>query len=210
MSFLTGNSIGFFVFTMSFENLNIESINNCPGLDFNSGLKTTLYFAPISYFFLTPLPKPGISFESEVIITDEILMKSGKQLFSIDVLVDENELRINLTGNKEKKRSITNFSFFILGFRPSVLGFIKRCKNVPMVFFIKDANGNNWQIGHSLNRAFIDTGELWSGKKYEDNSGAAVTINCNSTVFLYQKSLDNMSKPGDFNLDFNDDFFKQT
>ncbi|WP_313091927.1 hypothetical protein [Chryseobacterium flavum] len=192
---------------MSFENLNIESINNCPELEFNSGLKTKLYFAPASHFFYTPLPKPGTSFESEIVIVDEIMMRSGKKLFSIDVLVEENELRVNLTGNKEKKRSVTNFTFFILGFRPSVLGFVKRCKNVPMIFFIQDANGNNWQIGHSLNRAFMDTAESWSGKKYEDNSGAAVTVNCNSSVFLYQKSLDHFLSPGDFNFDFNNDFY---
>ncbi len=192
---------------MSFENLNIESINNCPELDFSSGLKTKLFFAPASYFFYTPLPKPGVSFESEIIIDDEILMKSGKALFSIDILIDENELRINLTGNKEKKRATSSFAFFILGFRPSVLGFVRRCKNVPMIFFVQDANGNSWQIGHSLNRAFMETAELWSGKKYEDNSGAAVTVNCNSSVFLYNFSLDHFSRPGDFNLDFNNDFY---
>ncbi|MET3035820.1 hypothetical protein ABXT08_06955 [Chryseobacterium sp. NRRL B-14859] len=134
-------------------------------------------------------------------------MRSEKKLFSIDVLVEENELRVNLTGQKERKRSITNFAFFILGFRPSVLGFVKRCKNVPMIFFIQDVNGNNWQIGHSLNRAFIETVESWSGKRYEDNSGSAVTVNCNSSVFLYPKSLEHFAIPGDFNYDFNNDFF---
>ena len=192
---------------MSFEDLNIENINNCPGLDLNSGLKTKLYFAPASHFFYTPTPIPGISFDSEIIINAEILMKSGKKLYSIDVLVDENELRVNLSGNKEKKRMITKFGIFILGFTPKVLGFIKRCHRVPLIFFIQDINGNNWQIGHSLNRAFIDSAEIWTGKKYEDNSGAAVEITCNSSVFFYPNSLDNLAFPGDFNLDFSTDFY---
>jgi len=194
---------------MSFENINIENINQCPEIDFISGLQTRLYFAPASYFFRTPLPVPAESFESEIIINDAILMRKNKQLRFIDILVDENELRVALTGSKQRKRSVTNLSVFILGFVPSVLGFIQRCKNVPLIFFIQDANGNNWQIGHLINRAFMDTAETWSGKKYEDNSGAAVTLNCSSSVFLYQKSLDHFSKPGDFNNDFNNDFFKQ-
>ncbi|WP_418124242.1 hypothetical protein ACNFU2_06470 [Chryseobacterium sp. PTM-20240506] len=136
-------------------------------------------------------------------------MKKNKQLRFIDILVDENELRVTLNGSKQRKRSVTNLSVFILGFAPSVLGFILRCKNIPLIFFIEDANGNNWQIGHSINRAFMETAEVWSGKKYEDNSGAAVTLNCNSSVFLYQKPLDHIATPGDFNNDFNNDFFKQ-
>lgn len=193
---------------MSFENINIENINHCPEIDFISGLKTRLYFAPASYFFFTPLPIPSESFESEIVINDEILMKKNKQLQYIDILVDENELRVTLNGSKQRKRAITNLSVFILGFRPSVLGFVQRCKNVPLIFFIQDANANNWQIGHSINRAFMETADVWSGKKYEDNNGAVVALNCNSSVFLYQKSLDHFSKPGDFNNDFNNDFYK--
>ncbi|QWA38876.1 hypothetical protein [Chryseobacterium sp. ZHDP1] len=194
---------------MSFENIDIENINHCPEIDFISGLKTRLYFAPASYFFFTPLPKPAGSFESEIVISDDILMRKNKLLRYIDILVDENELKISLNGSKQKKRTITNLTVFILGFTPSVLGFVQRCKNVPLIFFIQDANGNNWQIGHSVNRAFMETADISSGKKYEDNSGAAVALNCNSSVFLYQKPLDHFSKPGDFNNDFNNDFFKK-
>lgn len=192
---------------MSFENVNIENISGCPETGNSSGLKTRLYFAPASYFFDTPLPSPSGTFDSEIRIQNEILIKKNNQLRYIDILIDENELRISLPGSKQKKRAVSNLTVFILGFESKVLGFIERCKNVPLIFFIQDANGTNWQIGNLRNRAFIESAEVTSGKKYEDNSGALLTITCNSPLFLYNFSLDNFSKPGDFNNDFNNDFF---
>lgn len=175
--------------------------------DYNSGVKCRLYYAPAEYFFRTPLPIPGEKLESEIIIQEQILMRTGKLLHYIDILIDENELKLLIAGALARKKTKINLSVFILGFLPSVLGFIEKGKNMPFVFFIQDTNGRNWQIGHNRNRAFLDNSEAGTGKKYEDNSGTAVTITCNSPLFLYDFSLDHFSKPGDFDNDFNNDFF---
>ncbi|WP_278380999.1 hypothetical protein [Chryseobacterium arthrosphaerae] len=184
-----------------------DNIETCYYTEYNSGVKCRLYYAPEEFFFRTPLPSPGENLESEVIIPEQIVMKRNKLLHYIDILIDENELKLLLTGALARKKSKINLSVFILGFLPSVLGFLERGKNIPFVFFIQDTTGRNWQIGHMRNRALIDNSEAGTGKKYEDNAGASITITCNSPVFLYNFSLDHFSKPGDFNTDFNNDFF---
>lgn len=177
-------------------------------MEYSSGVKCKLFYAPEEYFFTTPLPKPSKKLDSEIIITDEILMRKDKRLHCIDILIDENELKNLLSGNAGRRKLRTNLNIYILGFLPSVLGFIERGRNIPFVFFIQDLAGHNWQVGHQRNRAFFETAEAGTGKKYEDNSGAAIGINCNSPVFLYKNSLDHLASPGDFSDDFNKDFFK--
>lgn len=185
-----------------------DNIETCYYTEYNSGVKCRLFYAPEEFFFRTPLPSPGESLESEVIIQEQILMRKNKLLHYIDILIDENELKLLLAGALARKKSKINLSVFILGFLPAVLGFLERGKNIPFVFFIQDTNGRNWQIGSTRNRAFLENAESGTGKKYEDNSGSGITITCNSPLFLYDFSLDHFSKPGDFNNDFNNDFFK--
>ena len=192
---------------MSFEDLNIEDITFCPDRDNGSGLKCRLYYAPEDFFFHIPMPIPDKSYASEIIVPDEILVKSGRSVRYIDILINENELKSAINGSIGKQKLKTSLQFFIPGFTASVIGFIQRTINIPFVFFIQDSIGQNWQIGHSRNRAFIENADLTSGKVYEDNSGAAVSVNCNSPILYYPFSLDHIAIPGDFNNDFNNDFF---
>jgi len=188
--------------------VNFQDIKYSYLREYNSGVKCKLFYAPEEFFFTTPLPIPSGSFESEIIIKDEILMRKNRKLSYIDILIDENELKAVIAGNAGRKKTKTNLSIYILGFLPAILGFLERGKNIPFVFFIQDTSGQNWQIGHRRNRAFIDTSETGTGKKYADISGAAIGINCNSPVFLYNSSINHLAQPGDFNNDFNNDFFK--
>lgn len=189
-----------------FDNIDVQNLEVCSNEDFFSGVQTRLYYAPASFFFKIPVPVPDVDLDSEIIIDSEILLRTGKKLCHIDILIDENELKINPIGNAGKKKIKSGIDFYILGFRPSIIGFLLRCINEPLIFFIKDANGNNWQIGTALNRAFIENFEGSSGKKMEDNSGVMITITCNSPLFIYKNSLDHLARPGDFNNDFNNDF----
>lgn len=189
----------------SFEDIKIENISNCG--EIGSGLKTRLYYAPADFIFKTPLPIQGEKYESERIIPSRITMKKNRSLRYIDVLIDESELKESPTGGSLRKKIKGSLSIYILGFIPSVLGFLSRCINVRLIFFIQDANGNLWQIGTIRNPSEIDSYDATSGKKYEENSGTTLTINTNSQVYLYPFDLNNFSIPGDFNKDFNQDFF---
>lgn len=190
-----------------FDTIDIHNLELCPGEEFFSGLSTRLYYAPASFFFKTPLPDPDTSFESEIIITDEIMMYPGKKIRYVDILIDENELKVTPLGNPTRKKVKTVIELYILGFTPSILGFLHRCMNESLIFFIKDSNGNNWQIGTLRNRSFIENFEGTTGKKVDDNSGLMLTISCNSSLFIYTNSLESFAIPGDFNNDFNNDFY---
>lgn len=190
-----------------FDTIDIQNLESCPNEEIYSGLSTKLFYAPASFFFSTPMPISGSDFESEILIDKQILMKAGKKLCYIDILIDENELKTAPVGNSGRKKIKTSLEFYILGFKPSVLGFLCRCLNEPLILFIQDSNGKNWQIGNLLNRAFLENFEGSSGKKPEDNSGVLVSATCNSSLLIYSNSLDHFAKPGDFNNDFNNDFY---
>lgn len=191
----------------AFSEVNIEDIEVCPDIVVGGGTTTKLFYAPVDYFFDLPLPQSSVYYSSEITTPSEVLLNKSKKLRFIDILVDENELKQNLSGGVGRKKSRTQLNIFILGVNAHILGFIKRCANIPLVLFIQDVNGYTWQIGHSRNRAFIETADIASGKLFEDNSGTAMVISCNSPILYYPYSLDYIAIPGDFNSDFNNDFF---
>ncbi|MDV3668222.1 hypothetical protein CMU39_09315 [Elizabethkingia anophelis] len=190
----------------AFSEVNIEDIEVCPDVVVGGGTTARLFYAPVDYFFDLPLPQSSDSYSSEITIPSEVILNKGKKLRFIDILIDENELKQNLSGGAGRKKSRTQLNVFVLGVSAQILGFIKRCANVPLVLFIQDVNGYTWQIGHKRNRAGIETADVTSGKLFEDNSGAVITISCNSGLLLYPFSAMSIAVPGDFNKDFSNDF----
>lgn len=186
----------------SFEGINIEDINFCPDQMNASGIRTRLYYAPDHYFMKIKLPgnAPGYS-DTVTIPSGEIEFKGGGWSY-IDVLIDENELRNSLSGGQQRKRSKSEIEMYIVGLRAEVLGFIEKHKNTPLIFGIEDSNHQSWIIGNLRNRAFFDVADVSSARKYEDNSGAAIKIICNSPIFLYTGSITQVELSGAFTKGF--------
>ncbi len=169
----------------SFEGVNIEDLKHCPQDNFASGIKTKIYYAPASYFSKIDLPTLQNTYEDFVSIAKDGMEFRGGGWNSIDVLIDENELKQSLSGPLQRKKSKTELEFFILGFKAKVLGLIEAHKNTPMIFVIVDAVGNNWVIGNLRNRSFMESADVTTSKKYEDNSGGAVKVTCNAPIFYF-------------------------
>lgn len=189
----------------SFEGVNIEDITYCPNDNYASGVKTKIYYAPISYFDKIDLPSLENTYEEFVSIAKNGIDFRGGGWNCIDVLIGENELKQNLVGPFQRKKSKTELEFFILGFKTKVLGLIEKNKNTPMVFIVVDAVGNNWVIGNLRNRAFFDTADISTQRKYEDNSGAAVKVTCNSPIFYFGNEMSWIDQ-GIFTREFTDEF----
>lgn len=168
--------------------MNIQSINVYPSMEYYSGLKTKLYYAPASFFLTIDLPTSKNTYQEVVTINNDIKFKSGSWE-SFDILIDENELKVLLSGASGKKKIKSELSIYILGMRPEILGFLSLHSQTPFVFAFIDSNGNNWILGNLRNRAFLQEAEISSGKKYEDLSGAAVKISSNSQLYYYPKSI---------------------
>ena len=174
----------------SFNGVSIENINFCPEVDYTSGLKAKLYYAPDSFFKKIELPSGDLDFQNHLIISLlDIEFQEDCGWSSIDILIDENELKASLNGQTKRKKTKSQLDIFILGFIPKVLGFIEKMKNEDLVFLISLSDGTSVLLGNLLNRANFSGAETTSGKKYEDNSGAAISLSCNSPIYFFSENL---------------------
>jgi len=158
--------------------------------EINSGIATKLYYVPVD--FIKSMAKPTISttYASRVTIAaGGIVLNSGKAWKSIDIQMDEGELKPTLTGNVGNKKTKTELEFLIPGLRTEVLGWIDAYKNAPCVFAVKDANGKLFVIGNKDLGARIDSAEGTTGKKIDDNSGVTVKLVANAKTCVYEGEI---------------------
>ncbi|WP_185210625.1 hypothetical protein [Elizabethkingia meningoseptica] len=171
-----------------FDNIRVENVNHCPNDEITAGLSTKLNYAPEPDVETLTLPTitDALSYEERITISNTgLVTKTGKGFKQIDILVDENELTASFVGNKGNKKMKTDLDAFIPGFKGKVIGFLQTHKNTPLILNIKDSTGQGWVIGDKINPAFIDTAEVKTGKKFDDNSGATIKITSNSPIRMY-------------------------
>lgn len=169
-----------------FENVPHEALDFCPNDENAAGIATRLLYIPTEFLEKLDIPTPTGDFATRVTIPEaNLVIKSTKSFKGIDVLVDENELKNMLVGNKGNTKAKSELECFVPGMRPEVVGFIDTYKNVPMVCAIPDANGTIWLLGTKMNPAFFESADGTTGKKYEDNAGVTVKISANSRLHKY-------------------------
>ncbi len=169
-----------------FENAPHEALDFCPNQEVPGGLSTRMFYAPAEFIESMNLPKPEGTFAERIAIAaDGITFKADKGWKGIDVMVDENELKSTMVGNRGNKKAKTELEMYIPSFRDKSIGFADTFKNVPCVYAVMDANGVIWIIGTKLNPAFMESADGTTGKKYEDNSGIAVKISANTKLFKF-------------------------
>lgn len=169
-----------------FDDVAHENIDFCPNEEISAGTSTRGFYVPAAFLETMTLPATTGDYEADITIpAGNISLSADKGWKGIDLQVDESELKSTLVGNRGNKKSKGQFDCYIPGFRPKVIGFLDKYKNVPLVFVIPDSNGVKWVIGTKLNPAYIESAEGTTGKKYEDNSGVQTTIAANSKLHIY-------------------------
>ncbi len=169
-----------------FENAPHEALDFCPNQEVSGGLSTRLFYAPAEFFDKFTLPDGTSDFASRITIADgNITFKPDKGWKGIDVMVDENELKSTMVGNRGNKKAKAELELYIPSFRDLSIGFADTFKNVPTVYAVVDANAVVWIIGTKLNPAFMESADGTTGKKYEDNSGIAVKISANTKLLKF-------------------------
>ncbi len=169
-----------------FENAPHESLDFCPNQEVKGGVSVRLLYIPEAFVDRTTLPDGTGDLASRITIADGgIVLKADKGFKGIDVMVDENELKSTLVGNKGNKKSKAELEVYIPGFNAKTIAFVDSYKNAPAIYAIADANGTIWVIGTKLNPAYLDSADGTTGKKYEDNSGIAVKISANTKLYKY-------------------------
>lgn len=191
----------------SFNGVSIEDVNFCPADNYAAGLKATLYYAPASFFKKIELPSGDLDFQNYLRISiSAIEFKYTTNWSYIDILIDENELKASLNGQTKRKKTKSQLDIFILGFIPKVLGFIEKMKNEDLVFLISLSDGTSILMGNLLNRANFSGAESTSGKKYEDNSGAAISLSCNSPIYFIAEKFNYNQKTTYGFIDLTEDY----
>jgi len=179
----------------SFEGVNIENITACGTNDFGSGMKTRLYFAPAEWFNKinigdSPNVGPKNNFQNALLISkDDIEFKAAFTWFYIDVLIDESEVKTSFSGSSKRRKLRSSLDVFILGYRSKILGFLQVMKNEDLVFCISTGDNISVLVGNLRNFATFDKAEGSTGKKYEENSGFAVSISANSPTYFFKENL---------------------
>ena len=172
---------------MEFEGVIIEDLLYCSEGN-AAGISTQLLYAPADFFEDIKLPAETGDFEQVLIVNDDdIKFKQNYKWSTIDILIDENELKTAIEGALRRKKSKAEINFFITGLRTKVLGFVEKTMNVPMIFGVLDPSGKVWLFGNLRNRAFIDSADGTSGKKYEDNAGLSIKVGVKSAIYCIMK-----------------------
>lgn len=173
-----------------FDNVPYESIDFCPNDEISGGTSTRGFYAPVSFIDKMVLPpNTGALGEALTIAEGNFTLKTDKTWKGIDFQKDETEVKVSLVGNAGNKKSKTDLETKIAGFRPTVIDFVNRYKNVPMVFVIPDVSGQLWVIGTKTNGAFIESVEGTTGKKVEDDAGVTIKITTNSKIYKFSGSI---------------------
>lgn len=170
--------------------ITIDDIFHCYNASYHSGIRTQLYYAPSEFFSEIKLPGNSGNFHDALKVNEDDIQFKGSLGWSyIDILIDENELKSVWDGGVQQKKSKSKINFFVLGYTPTVLGFVERLKNIPLVFAIRDNNETYWLLGNLRNRAFLESAEGSTGKKYEENSGISVNITANTQMYYYRGNI---------------------
>lgn len=178
----------------SFKDVHTENLGYCPNEETVGGVKTDGAYIPMAQLatFTKPTITPTSTYEERMTIPPTgIVAETGKGFKEITLMVDESELKNALVGNKGNKKGQVSLDAMIPNFTAKNLGFVDAHKNTPLMLIITDSTGKKWVIPD----AFIDKADGTSGKKYEDNSGIAITILANSKIYTYAGDIEIIPDP---------------
>lgn len=173
----------------SFKTVRTENMGFCPNVPTVGGVKVPSSYIPMAQLdtFTLPTITPTSTYEARITIpTTGIVPETGKGFKKIDFMIDESELKNALVGNKGNKKAQVSFDALIPNFTARNLGFVDAHKNTPLCLIVEDSTGQKWVIPE----AFIDKADGTSGKKYEDNSGIAITVIANSMIYKYDGDIE--------------------
>jgi len=167
-----------------------EDIQFCINDEVDSGVsENNVYYAfEKNVKTLTLPPKTGSNEEAGT-ISEEIVMDIGHGFAKLDCLVDENELTSSLSGNIGNKKTNVNLEVFIPGLRAKVLGFIRKHKNVRLIFIVMLRDGRKFVIGNKISAAYMEEANGTSGRGQDDNNGTTLNISSRSPLLEYTGSI---------------------
>ena len=135
---------------MEFTNLN----KNLPLGENTGGLPQKVYFGlHADVGTCRTKPDAPTTLVENAVLTGDIVMKTGKNLFELYFTDDTGEFSIETIGETDGKSFLEKLSLFHPGLQTSLLGFINTVKNDNLILIVEDEEGQHYLMGDSARPA---------------------------------------------------------
>lgn len=139
----------------------------------------------------------GLEDYVKTVAGSNMVMKTGKRLFRLQVKKGSAELKYELQGESGSRSLKVSLECHILGFLKTVLGFMAATANQEMVLLAKTRNGDWHLLGNEDEGVEYDSASATSGKTGTDPNGADVTFTCDCDApTIYMGDIDSLKTVG--------------
>lgn len=173
-----------------FDELPVEDLDACINSEVQAGIsEVDVRYAIHPQIITFPMPlkfgEVGYTFETSVKVAADIVFAAGKGFGKISIMPDSGEVLVDLVGNKGNKKTKSSFPFSVAGNDAKTLGFLRTHKNTPMLFCVRERDGQKRLVGDAFNAAYIVEGKATTGKGGEDDKMINFTFEAYCVPIIY-------------------------
>lgn len=185
----------------------LKDVWGCPEENGLGGVSTRVWYAFRDSFEEFSLPSEQGFVESRQIARKHISLKNGRYLSMLGVFVGHNALQERNEGGVRRWKSVSEFSFAVLGVTANSLGFSSVLMNKGLIFFIEDNNGKLWVLGTPKNPAYVASYEAHTGEQLEDDSLVSLVVSAKAPLYEYMGNIWGIeNKLGSFTIGFSNGY----
>tara|TARA_R110002096_G_C14661308_1_gene728000 strand:+ start:5310 stop:5870 length:561 start_codon:yes stop_codon:yes gene_type:complete len=160
---------------MSLDTIALENMDFCANAESIPGVSPMdIYACPVSEFEAIiglPAKDAVTTLEAAATIVGPHTFGAGKGFFKIAILPETGMVESSTEGEKGGKSIVNSFAATLPNISAKSKGFIRKFKNIPMIFIIPQLNGDNVQLGSAKSPAFMTEGTPSTGAKAGDPIG---------------------------------------
>lgn len=170
---------------MSCNNIPVQNLDFCPGDEVTPGVSETGVFAAKLSEFDT-IEKP-VDLETATTLEEAATISAAHTFLDttnggfhkIQLLPDSGLVETTPVGEKGSLGYENKFTGELRGTSAKVAGYLRKYKNEPMIFIIKEKNGDIKQIGSENSPAYMTPdGSATSGQAGGDKKMTSVVFSC--------------------------------
>lgn len=158
----------------------LENLDYCTTQEVAAGVSEVgVYGAAISDFYTIQKPASltdATDLEDLATITAAHIFKENRGFHRIYINPDSGLVESTQAGEKGNLSIQNSFMGSLQGTGAKTAGYVRKYKNVPMIFIIKEKSGDIKQIGSELSPAYFSETNATSGQKPGDTKQTTIKI----------------------------------
>ncbi len=162
------------------DSIPLENIDFCPTDEVAAGVSEVgVFAAAVSDFATIDKPadlKTGTTLESVATIAAAHTFNTNRGFHKLYISPDSGMVETAQVGEKGNISFQNSFSGAFQGTGAKTAGWLRKYKNTPMIFVIKEKNGNIKQIGSELSPAYLSEAAGSSGQAPGDAKRTTIKI----------------------------------